>query len=155
MQYVEDLLNRGWVRRSRSADSSPIVCVRKKDGTLRLCIDYRLLNQKTVPDRHPLSRVQATIESLRGNNWFPLLDQGKAYHQGYISPESRHKTAFITLCCLFEWVSILLDLVNAPGEFRQRFMKHCLECLWDEICIPSFDDVIVFSKTFEQHVNHV
>ena len=103
-QYVEDLLNRGWVRRSRSAHSSPVGWVRKKDGTLRLCIDYRLLNQKTVLDRHPLPRVQATLESLGGNNWFSLLDQGKAYHQGYISPESRHKIAFITPWGLFEWV---------------------------------------------------
>jgi hypothetical protein len=78
-QYV-DLLNRGWVRRSRSAYSSPVVCVRKKDGTLRLCVDKRQLNQKTVPDRHPLPRVQATLESLGENNWFSIIDQGKAYH---------------------------------------------------------------------------
>ena len=95
-QYVEDLLNRGWVQKSRSAYSSPVVCVRKKDGTLRLCVDYRKLNQITVPDRHPLPRIQDTLDSLGGNRWFSLLDQGKAYHQGYISPESRHKTAFIT-----------------------------------------------------------
>ena len=67
-QYVEDPLNRGWVQRSRSAYSSPVVCVRKKDRTLRLRIDYRQLNQKTVPDRHPLPHVQAFQDSLGGNN---------------------------------------------------------------------------------------
>ena len=90
-QYVEELLNRGWVRRSHSVYSSLVVCVRKQDGSLRLCVDYRQLNQKTVLDRHPLPRIQATLDSLGGNMWFSLLDQGKAYHQGYISPDSRHK----------------------------------------------------------------
>ena len=70
--YVEDLLNRGWITRSRSAYSSPVVCVRKKDGSLRLCIDYRLLNQKTTADGHPIPRVQATLDSLGGNRWFLL-----------------------------------------------------------------------------------
>ena len=74
-QYVEDLLNRGWVRKSRSAYSSPVVCVRKKDGSLRLCVDFRDLNRRTVPDRHPLPRVQTTIENLGGNKWFSLLDK--------------------------------------------------------------------------------
>ena len=80
--YIEDLLNRGFARKSQSSYSSPVVCVRKKDGTLRLCIDYRQLNRKTIPDRHPLPRIQQTVENLGGNTWFTLLDMNKAYHQG-------------------------------------------------------------------------
>lgn len=160
-QYVEDLLNRVWVQRSRSAYSLPVVCVRKKDGTLRLRIDYRQLNQKTFPDRHPLPRVQAFQDSLGGNNWFSLLDQGKAYHQGYRTPESRHKTAFITPWGLFEWVRIPFTLINAPGEF-QWLMEDCLHNFRDDICTPYLDDVIVHLihvilddvKSFE-HVDHV
>jgi hypothetical protein len=76
-QYVEDLLNKGYVQKSRSSYSSPVVCVRKKDGNLRLCVDYRQLNKKTAPDRHPLPRVQATLESLGGNKWFMVLDEGR------------------------------------------------------------------------------
>ncbi len=79
-QYIEELLNKGWIKRSCSNYSSPVVCVRKKDGTLRLCIDYRQLNQQTIPDRHPLPRVKDALESLGGNEWFSLLDQGRAYH---------------------------------------------------------------------------
>ena len=114
-QYVEDLLNRDWIQKSRSAYSSPVVCVRKRDGTLRLCIDYRQLNAKTIRDSHPLPRVQDTLQSLGGNQWFSLLDQGKAYHQGFVSTESRHKTAFVTPWGLYEWVRFPMGLKNAPG----------------------------------------
>jgi len=95
-EYLEDLLNRGWIRKSRSPYSSPIVCVRKKDGTLSLCVDYRALNQKSIPDRHPIPRVQDMLNSLSGSAWFSVLDQGKAYHQGFLEESSRPRTAFIT-----------------------------------------------------------
>lgn len=74
--YLYDLIAQGWVRKSNSSYSSPVVCVRKKDGTLRLCIDYRDLNRKTHPDRQPIPRVQDIMDSLGGNSWFSLLDQG-------------------------------------------------------------------------------
>ena len=94
--YVEDLLNRGFVRQSKSSYSSPVVCVRKKDGNLCLCVDYRELNRRTTPDRHPIPRIQETLDNLGGSAWFSVLDQGKTYHQGYIHPDSQPLTAFIT-----------------------------------------------------------
>ena len=83
-QHIEDLLNHGWIKHSKSACSSPVVCVQKRDGSLHLCVDFRELNHRMFADRHPLPRVQTTLENLGGSKWFSLLDQGRAYHQGFM-----------------------------------------------------------------------
>ena len=85
---VQDMWMKGWIVKSKSSYASPVVCVRKKDGTLRLCIDYFLLNQKTIPDQHPLPRIQDLTDTLGGFPWFSILDHGKAYHQGFIAEDS-------------------------------------------------------------------
>ena len=76
--YIKDLLNRKFIRKSKSSHSSPVVCIRKKDQSLRLCVDFRALNQKTILDHHPIPRIQENLDNLGGNAWFSILDQGKA-----------------------------------------------------------------------------
>jgi hypothetical protein len=131
-----------------------MVCVRKKDMSLRLCIEYRVLNQKSVQTRRPISSIQDSLDSLKGNIWFSTLDQDKAYHQGYMKPECRPYTAFITSWVLYEWLWIPFGLSGAPGAFQQ-FMEEILAEFRDELCIPYLDDVLVFSGTFEEHLDGV
>ena len=133
--YIEDLLNKQWIIHSHSEYSSPVVAIRKKDGTIRLCCDYRKLNQKTVPDRHTLPRIQNVIDNLGGNKFFSLLDQSKAYHQLHLDPERRRNISFITPWGFCEWVRVPFGLMNAPACF-ERFMEQCLDRYRDDFVIP-------------------
>ena len=140
--YIDDLLTDGWIRESFSAYSSPIVCVRKKDGAMRICVDYSALNAKTRPDAQPIPRIQDILDFLGGSKWFTTLDMSKAYHQGYISERFRHLTAFSTPWALFEWVRIPFGLRNAPPAF-QRYINRSLGDYKGVICEPCLDDVLL------------
>ncbi len=103
-EHVQKLLDHGWIRKSVSPYSSPVVCVRKKDMSLRLCVDFRGLNSKLSPTVTPFQRIQDLLDSLGGYSWFSILDQGSAYHQGFVEENSRHLTAFSTPWGLYEWI---------------------------------------------------
>ena len=152
--YILDLVNKGWIQKSTSPWSSPMVCVRKRDSSLRLCIDYRALNAQCSHSRRPIGRLQNALDNMKGNAWFSVLDQGKAYHQGFVKPEHRPYTAFISPWGLWEWVRIPMGISGAPGCF-QEFMENTLWDLRDKNCIPYLDDCLVFSRTFEDHLEDV
>ena len=142
-EYIEDLVCRGWVEKSKSPYSSPVVCVHKTDGSLRMCCDYRKLNQKTIPDRQPIPRIQDILDGLKGNSWFSVLDQGRAYHQGVMHPESRPLTAFICPWGLYQWNRIPFGLSNAPAAFQ-----CCMEEVLGELRLKGFDMCSIFGRHF-------
>ena len=119
----------------------------------RLCVDFSALNKQTRPERHPIPRIQQTLDNLGGNSWSFVLDRGRAYHQGFMSQNSQPLTAFITPWGLDEWIWIPFGLSRAPGAL-QRFMENCLGDLRDTVCVPYLDDIIIFRATFEEHIEN-
>ena len=148
----------GVIRPSTSPWSSPIVLVRKKDGTLRFCVDYRHLNSVTKADTYPLPRIDDLLDQLGKSRHFSTLDLASGYWQIPVDPASCEKTAFTTHRGLFEFQVMPFGLKNAPAVF-QRLMEQVLRRLNPEDG-PDFvsvyiDDVLVFSPSFEEHVDHV
>ena len=136
---------------STSPWASPIVLVRKKDGSTRFCIDYRKLNDVTRKDAYPLRRIDATLDTLHGSQWFSTLDLLSGYWQVEVDEANRQKTAFCTPEGLFQFKVMPFGLCNAPATF-QRLIDLVLAGLqWSDFLVY-IDDVIVLGHTFDEHL---
>ena len=148
------MLQQGIVQPSTSPWSSPVVMVKKRDGTWRFCIDYRKLNAVTHQDAYPLPRIDETLDSLAGSTYFTTLDLAAGYWQVGIEECDKEKTAFSTRRGHFEFNVMPFGLTNAPATF-QRLMECVLAGLTGEQCLIYLDDIIVFSSTFDEHLQRL
>ena len=131
--------------------SSNVVLVRKKKGQLRICIDYRQLNNRTKKDNYALPRIDEVLDSLSGNKLFSVLDMKSGYHQIPIAEEHKERTAFtVGTLGFFEYKRMPMGLTNAPATY-QRLMEECLGDLHLRTCRIYLDDIIIFAKSFEEH----
>ena len=139
---------------SHSPWASPVVLVKKKDGSLRFCVDYRQLNSITKKDSYPLPRVDDLLDSLSDARWFSMLDLWCGYWQVELNPVDREKTAFSTTHGLYQFRVMPFGLCNAPSTF-QRLMELVLAGLRWEICLAYLDDVVVIGRTWDEHLKRL
>ena len=151
---IDKMLREGIIEPSSSPWASPITLVPKKDGSTRFCVDYRKLNAVTKKDAHPLPHIQDIFDTLTGSMVFSTLDLKSGYWQVPVHPDSIEKTAFICQFGLFQFKRMPFGLTNAPALF-QRMMNRILAPYIGRSVMVYLDDIVIFSRTKEEHKNHV
>ncbi|KAK7922046.1 hypothetical protein WMY93_008948 [Mugilogobius chulae] len=149
-KHLQELLDVGVIRESESPFASPIVVVRKKNGDVRLCIDYRKLNLQTIKDAYALPNLEESFAALHGSRWFSVLDLKSGYYQIEMDEADKAKTAFVTPLGFWEFNRMPQGVTNAPSTF-QRLMEKCMGDLHLKEVLVFLDDLIIFSNSLEEH----
>ena len=149
---IEDMLKHGVIEESHSEWSAPIVLVKKKDGTLRLCVDYCQLNSISVMDAYPMPRIDELIDRLGQAKFISTMDLNRGYWQVPMAEEAKAKTAFVTPFGLFQFNVMPFGLQGAPVTF-QRLMDRVIQGLQDYTA-AYLDDLIIFSTCWTDHLKH-
>ncbi|GJW15316.1 hypothetical protein Tco_0019449 [Tanacetum coccineum] len=151
---LKELEDKGFIRPSSSPWGAPVLFVKKKDGSFRMCIDYRELNKLTVKNRYPLPRIDDLFDQLQGSQFFSKIDLRSGYHQLRVHEDDIPKTAFRTRYGHFEFTVMPFGLTNAPAIFMDLMNRVCRSYL-DKFMIVFIDDILIYSKTQEEHVEHL
>jgi len=149
---ITKLLQAKIIRKSRSPYASPVILVPKKDGSIRMCVDYRRLNLETLPEQWPLPRIADILDNMLGSLWFSTLDLKSGYYQVAMSPASVEKTAFVTPDGHYEFLRLPFGLKNAPSHFSKIMFQALGDLNFVKIYL---DDITIHSKSFDLHLEHV
>ena len=151
---LKELADKGFIRPSSSPWGAPVLFVKKKDGTMRLCIDYRQLNKVTVRNNYPLPRIDDLFDQLGGASIFSKIDLRSGYHQMKIQDKDIEKSAFRTRYGHFEFLVMPFGLTNAPAAFMD-LMNRVFRQYLDEFIIVFIDDILIYSRSAAQHEQHL
>ena len=152
--HLDKMLKAGVIEPSTSEWASAPVLVRKRDGSVRWCVDYRALNNITVKDVFPLPLVEECMDTLAGNKWFSKLDANSAYWQIKIEPEDQCKTAFLTKYGLYSFVRMPFGLCNSPATYSRMVSLVLRGLTWD-VVLAFLDDILVLGSDFENHLRNL
>ena len=153
-KHVQKMAERKVIRRSTSPWASPVILADKKNGKIRFCVDYRKLNNVTIKNAYPLPRMDNILDILGKSSFFSTIDLTDAFWSIKVKDEDIHKTAFISSEGLWEFISMPFGLTNAPAT-QQQFIETVLNGLIWECCFAYIDDILCFSNTFENHLEHI
>ncbi|GJU85736.1 putative reverse transcriptase domain-containing protein [Tanacetum coccineum] len=151
---LKELSDKGFIRPSSSPWGAPVLFVKKKDGSFRMCIDYRELNKLTVKNRYPLPRIDDLFDQLQGSSIYSKIDLRSGYHQLRVREEDIPKTAFRTRYGHYEFQVMPFGLTNAPAVFMDLMNRVCKPYL-DKFVIVFIDDILIYSKNKQEHAEHL
>ncbi|PNY16525.1 retrotransposon-related protein [Trifolium pratense] len=151
---LEDLLSKQFIRPSVSPWGAPVLLVKKKDGSSRLCVDYRQLNKVTIKNKYPLPRIDDLMDQLCGAVVFSKIDLRTGYHQIRVKSEDVSKTAFRTRYGHYEYLVMPFGVTNAPAVFMD-YMNRIFNPFLDKFVVVFIDDILIYSKSYEEHEDHL
>ncbi|KAI3717421.1 hypothetical protein L1987_69023 [Smallanthus sonchifolius] len=154
MAHLDELLEKGFIQPSISPWGALVLFVKKKDASMRMCIDYRELNKRTVKNKYPLPRIDDLFDQLQGASWLSKIDLRSGYHQLKVREEDISKTAFLTRYGHFEFRVMSFGLTNAPAAFMDLMNRVCRPML-DRSVIVFIDDILIYSKNEGDHACHL